>query len=80
MSTSKSTGSGNWTNNSASALRKVKGNIERMFDKSLTDLIRGIRNNKDNEVGWQVGLDERFYGFSQACRFRTMDCAREWCV
>jgi len=32
------------------ALRKVKGNIERMFDKNLTDLVRGIRNNKDNEV------------------------------
>jgi hypothetical protein len=33
------------------ALRKVKGNFERMFDKNLTDLVRGIRNNKDNEVG-----------------------------
>lgn len=32
------------------ALRKVKGNIERMFDKNLTDLVRGIRNNKDIEV------------------------------
>lgn len=32
------------------ALRKVKGNLERMFDKNLTDLVRGIRNNKDNEV------------------------------
>jgi AP-3 complex subunit delta-1 len=34
----------------AMALRKVKGNLERMFDKNLTDLVRGIRNNKDNEV------------------------------
>lgn len=33
------------------ALKKVKGNLERMFDKNLTDLVRGIRNNKDNEVG-----------------------------
>lgn len=33
------------------ALKRVKGNIERMFDKNLTDLVRGIRNNKDNEVG-----------------------------
>ncbi len=33
------------------ALRKVRSNIDRIFDKSLTDLIRGIRNNKDNEVG-----------------------------
>jgi len=31
------------------ALQKVKGNIERMFDKNLTDLVRGIRNNRDNE-------------------------------
>lgn len=32
------------------ALRKVRSNIDRLFDKNLTDLIRGIRNNKDNEV------------------------------
>lgn len=32
------------------ALRKVKGNLERMFDKNLTDLVRGIRNNKENEA------------------------------
>lgn len=32
------------------ALKKVKGNFERFFDKTLTDLVRGIRNNKDNEV------------------------------
>ncbi|XP_055327489.1 AP-3 complex subunit delta-1-like isoform X2 [Paramacrobiotus metropolitanus] len=32
------------------ALRKVKGNLERLFDKSLTDLVRGIRNNRDNEA------------------------------
>lgn len=32
------------------AFRKVKGNFERMFDKNLTDLVRGIRNNKENEV------------------------------
>ena len=32
------------------ALRKVKGNFERMFDKNLTDLVRGIRNNKESEV------------------------------
>ncbi|EEB12096.1 AP-3 complex subunit delta-1, putative [Pediculus humanus corporis] len=31
------------------ALKKVKGNLERMFDKNLSDLVRGIRNNKDNE-------------------------------
>ncbi|GIX91870.1 AP-3 complex subunit delta, partial [Caerostris darwini] len=32
------------------ALRKVKGNLERIFDKNLTDLVRGIRNNKENET------------------------------
>lgn len=32
------------------ALRKVRSNLDRLFDKSLSDLIRGIRNNKDNEV------------------------------
>jgi len=31
------------------ALQKVKGNLERMFDKNLTDLVRGIRNNKEGE-------------------------------
>lgn len=36
------------------ALKKVKGNIERMFDKNLTDLVRGIRNNKENEVGLMI--------------------------
>ncbi|TMS34312.1 hypothetical protein L596_001937 [Steinernema carpocapsae] len=34
----------------AMALRKVRSNLDRLFDKSLTDLIRGIRNNKDNEA------------------------------
>lgn len=32
------------------SLRKVKGNLDRIFDKTLTDLVRGIRNNKENEV------------------------------
>ncbi|XP_037068745.1 AP-3 complex subunit delta-1-like [Pollicipes pollicipes] len=32
------------------ALRNIRGNIERLFDKNLTDLVRGIRNNKDNEA------------------------------
>lgn len=36
------------------ALKKVKGNLERMFDKNLTDLVRGIRNNKDNEVSYRL--------------------------
>ena len=32
------------------ALNKLKGNLERMLDKNLADLVRGIRNNKENEV------------------------------
>jgi AP-3 complex subunit delta-1 len=32
------------------ALRKVRDNLDRLFDKNLTDLIRGIRNNRENEV------------------------------
>ncbi|XP_003369358.1 AP-3 complex subunit delta-1 [Trichinella spiralis] len=32
------------------ALRKVKGNIERMFEKTLSDMIRGIRNSRENET------------------------------
>lgn len=31
------------------ALLKVKGNLERLFDKNLNDLVRGIRNHKDDE-------------------------------
>jgi hypothetical protein len=45
------------------ALRKVKGNFERMFDKNLTDLVRGIRNNKDNEVSIEPL-------FSQKCNYK----------
>ena len=36
--------------NGNGTLQKFKGNLDRMFDKTLTDLVRGIRNNKDNEV------------------------------
>ncbi|XP_064462868.1 AP-3 complex subunit delta-1-like isoform X1 [Ornithodoros turicata] len=32
------------------ALRKVKGNLEHIFDKNLKDLVRGIRSNKANEA------------------------------
>ena len=32
------------------ALRKVKGAVERVFDKNLNDLVRGIRAHKDDEV------------------------------
>ena len=32
------------------ALRKVKGSLERVLDKNMQDLVRGIRNNKEKEV------------------------------
>ncbi|XP_069505613.1 AP-3 complex subunit delta-1 isoform X2 [Ambystoma mexicanum] len=31
------------------ALKMVKGSIDRMFDKNLQDLVRGIRNHKEDE-------------------------------
>lgn len=46
----------------AMALKKVKGNFERLFDKNLTDLVRGIRNNKETEVRLRecFGLEHMF--------------------
>ncbi|XP_077981677.1 AP-3 complex subunit delta-1-like isoform X2 [Glandiceps talaboti] len=32
------------------ALKKVKGSLERVLDKDLQDLVRGIRKNKDSEA------------------------------
>ena len=32
------------------ALTKVKSNLERLFDKNLNDLVRGIRNHKEDEA------------------------------
>ena len=46
------------------ALRKVKGNLERLFDKSLTDLVRGIRNNRDNEVSRRRVFAASFCGWT----------------
>lgn len=37
------------------ALKNFRGNLERMFDKNLSDLVRGIRNNKENEVSIVFG-------------------------
>ena len=33
------------------ALKKVKGTLERVLDKNMQDLVRGIRNHKECEVG-----------------------------
>lgn len=57
------------------ALKKVKGNFERMFDKNLTDLVRGIRNNKDNEVNfkYQIAIEKKpinQFGIRCKCRSR----------
>uniref|UniRef100_A0A914HEH6 AP-3 complex subunit delta n=1 Tax=Globodera rostochiensis TaxID=31243 RepID=A0A914HEH6_GLORO len=38
--------------------RKVRNNIDRLFDKNLTDLIRGIRNNKENEARYIAACTE----------------------
>lgn len=38
------------------ALKKVKGSLERVFEKNLQDLVRGIRSNKENEVCIDVTL------------------------
>ena len=32
------------------ALKKVKGTLERVLEKNLQDLVRGIRNHKETEV------------------------------
>lgn len=32
------------------AIRKAKDSINQMFEKNLHDLVRGIRNHKENEV------------------------------
>jgi len=38
------------------ALIKVKGTLERVLDKNLQDLVRGIRNHKENEVSEVGGI------------------------
>lgn len=40
----------------AMALKIVKGSIDRMFDKNLQDLVRGIRNHKEDEVRYYILL------------------------
>ena len=32
------------------AFKKAKDSIGQIFDKNMQDLVRGIRNHKDNEV------------------------------
>ena len=32
------------------ALKKAKDSIGQLFDKNMQDLVRGIRNHKENEV------------------------------
>lgn len=43
---------GSGTSRTDMALKIVKGSIDRMFDKNLQDLVRGIRNHKEDEVKW----------------------------
>jgi hypothetical protein len=35
------------------AIRKAKDSLGQIFDKNLHDLVRGIRNHKENEVNIQ---------------------------
>jgi hypothetical protein len=54
------------------ALMKVKGGLERLFDKNLSDLVRGIRNHKDDEAKYiAICLEEikqvREQTMPQAC-------------
>lgn len=58
------------------ALKKVKGNFERMFDKNLTDLVRGIRNNKDNEVI----LNEFTHTRSTLLIVHPIELFIQWCL
>lgn len=64
------------------ALKKVRGNIERMFDKNLTDLVRGIRNSKENEVRTfknQVqGIHDCFFFFFDYIYFLSICC--KYCI
>lgn len=50
------------------ALRKVRNNIDHLFDKNLTDLIRGIRNNKKNEVIFIIIANEIIANIFFVCR------------
>lgn len=41
------------------AIRKAKDSFGQIFDKNLHDLVRGIRNHKDNEAKYISGcIDE----------------------
>ena len=41
------------------AIRKAKDSLGQIFDKNLHDLVRGIRNHKENEVS--IFLNISFY-------------------
>lgn len=70
------------------ALKIVKGSIDRMFDKNLQDLVRGIRNHKEDEVkrppsqtapglrAFQPALMDVFPGLQifLACVFFSFSC------
>nr|XP_039258298.1 AP-3 complex subunit delta-1-like isoform X2 [Styela clava] len=42
----------------ALTLKKVKGSLDRMFDKNMQDLVRGIRNHKESESRYIAGCVE----------------------
>lgn len=57
------------------ALRKVRDNLDRLFDKNLTDLIRGIRNNRENEVRMvEINCDSKGFWVCFQVFFRENSC------
>ena len=49
------------------ALKNVKKSLDRIFDKNLQDLVRGIRNHKDTEVRTTSGSKHRLFKL-QSCQ------------
>ena len=56
------------------ALMKVKGNIERLFDKNLNDLVRGIRNHKDDEGKYIASCLEEMHKSRDSTADFTINC------
>jgi AP-3 complex subunit delta-1 len=41
-------------------VKRAKDSFGQMFDKSLHDLVRGIRNHKDNEVKFSTNVFSKY--------------------
>ena len=61
------------------ALMKVKGGLERLFDKNLSDLVRGIRNHKDDEAKYiAICLEEIKQVREQTLSYGIMQANENW--